>query len=265
MLGHSPLRLVHIESQVDPTVEHADRLGGRVEQLPLGHRAGERVEADHLDRVLRVLGPDHGLKRDCHLLGRVILAVPAHGTTHVDEHDRGTARLILGLVHDVVFMVEPDRDAAPLANIGVLEGLVHVDVGQGVAVDVRPRVLELDRSLALVQSVVPSHAVATESLEEVSQSLVLDPPDALGRDQPLALLIALDKPLFLDQLDDLGQVVVVEVLQVAQDVFAILEHILRKLVEQLVGRLGKEVLRSVPFGILKQRHEDHPLGGSGPP
>jgi len=99
----------------------------------------------------------------------------------------------------------------------------------------------------------------------VRERLVLDPPDALGRDLPLALLVALDEPLFLDQLDDLGQIVFVEVLQVAQDVFAILEHVLRKLVEQLIGRLGKEVLRSIPLGILKQRHEDHPLGGSGPP
>ena len=47
---------------------------------------------------------------------------------------------------------------------------------------------------------------------------------------------------------------VVEVVQVAQDLVAVLEHVLGELVEDLVGRLGQELLRAVPLGIFEQRH-----------
>ena len=179
VLGHAGGQLVEVEPQVNAAVPQAHRLGCRVEQLPLGHRRGERVEADHLDRVLRILGPDHGLQRDRHLLGRVVLAVPAHRAAHVDQHDRGAPGLKLGLVHHVVFVAELDGHAAALANVGVLERLVHVEIGQRVAIDVGPGVLELDGALALLLGVVPAHAIAAECLEEVAQGLVLDPPDAL--------------------------------------------------------------------------------------
>ena len=167
VLRHAPDRVVEVESQVNPAVEHADRLGSRVDELPLVHHVGERVKADHLQRVLRVARPDHRLQRQRDLLGRVVLAVPAHRPAHVDQDDRRAPGLVLGLVDDIVFRAEPDRHAAPLADVGVLDRLVQVEIGQRVAVDVGPGVLERDGPLAFLGGVVPAERVAAERLEQV--------------------------------------------------------------------------------------------------
>ena len=59
-------------------------------------------------------------------------------------------------------------------------------------------------------------------------------------------LVLLDQAFLLDQLDDLGHLVL-EVVHVAEDAVAVLHHVLGELVEDLVGRLRQELLRAVPL------------------
>ena len=84
---------------------------------------------------------------------------------------------------------------------------------------------------------------------------LLDAADPLGADLPLPLAVALDQPLLLDQLDDVGLVVVVELVEVAEDLVAVVEHVLGELVEGLLGRLRLELLRAVPAGVFEECHE----------
>ena len=124
------------------------------------------------------------------------------------------------------------------------------EVGQRVAVDVRPRVFERDGSLALLRGVVAAQRIAAERLEQVVERLVLDAPHPSRRDPPLALLVLLDQAFLLDQLDDLGHLVL-EIVHVAQDLVAVLQQVFGELIEDLVGRLREELLRAVPLGIFE--------------
>ena len=65
----------------------------------------------------------------------------------------------------------------------------------------------------------------------------------------------LDQPLLLDHLDDVGLVVVVELVEAAEDLVAVVEHVLGELVEGLLGRLRLELLRAVPAGVFEECHE----------
>ena len=126
---------------------------------------------------------------------------------------------------------------------------MQVEVGQRVAVDVGLRVLEPDGPLALLRRVVPAERVALEGLEQVVERLVLDragSPSGVTRHLPS--LVLLDQAFLLDQLDDLGHLVL-EVVEVAEDLVAVLEHVFGELVEDLVGRLRQELLRAVPLGV----------------
>ena len=92
--------------------------------------------------------------------------------------------------------------------------------------------------------------VAAEGLEQVVERLVLDAADPLGRDPPLALEVLLDQAFLLDQLDDLGHLVL-EVVHVAEDALAVLHQVFGELVEDLVGRLREELLRAVPLAVFE--------------
>ena len=202
-------------------------LGAELSKLPLVHQAGECVKPDHLERVLRISGPHHRLKRQRHLLGRVVLAVSPHRAAHVDQHDGGAPGLILGLVHDVIFRAEPDRHASALADVGILHRLVKIQIRQRIAVDIGPRVFEDDASLAFLGRIVPAQRIAAEGLEQVFERLVLDLPHASRRHAPFALLILLDQAFLLDQLDDLGNLVL-EIVHVLQDPVAVLQQDTRR-------------------------------------
>ena len=251
VLRDSAGRVVEVEPQVDPAVEHAHRLGRRVDELPLVHQVGERVEADHLQRVLRVARPHHRLKRQRDLLGRVILAVPVHRAAHVDQDDRRTPRLVLGLVHDVVFRLKPDRHAAALADVGILDRLVQVRDW--------PASRRRHRAACLRAGPCPRPFPAvswrpSESRRNVwnrsssDRSWIRRTPRGVTRHWPSSIL--LDQAFLLDQLDDLRHLVF-EVVHVAQDALAVLHQIFGELVEDLVGRLRQELLRAVPLGVFK--------------
>ena len=156
-------------------------------------------------------------------------------------------------MYDIVFGAEPDRDPATLSDVGILDRFVHIQIGQRVAIDVGPRVLEWDGALAFLLGVVAAERILAEGLEQVVERVILDAPHASGRDSPLTLAVLLDQTFLLNELDDLGHLLL-ELVHVAQDPLAVLHEVFGELIEDLVGRLGKELLRAIPLGIFKERH-----------
>ena len=158
---------------------------------------------------------------------------------------------MLDLVDDVVVVLELDRVAAPLAGHGVLEGLVHVQVGQRVAEDVGLGVLVADRPVPLVGGLVLADRVALEGLEQVRQGRFLDPANPLGADLILPLAVLLDQAFLLDQVDEVLHVLVLDVVEVPEDLVAVLHQVFGNLVERLLGRLRLRTPATHPTSCIR--------------
>ena len=77
---------------------------------------------------------------------------------------------------------------------------------------------------------------------------------ALWRDRPLPLLVLFDQPSLLELLDEALLVLVLEIVEVAHDLIAVVHQIFADLVEKGVGRLGLELLAAVPLAVFERGH-----------
>ena len=79
---------------------------------------------------------------------------------------------------DIVFRAEPDGHAATLADVGVFERFVQVEVGERIAVDIGPGVFERDAAFAFLLGVVTAQRIAAKGLEQIVERAVLNAPHA---------------------------------------------------------------------------------------
>ena len=126
---------------------------------------------------------------------------------------------------------------------------MEVEVGQRVAEDVGLGVFVADRPVPLLGRLVLADRVALEGLEQVREGRFLDPSKPLGLTRYFPSPSSSMKPSFWIRSTRSWHVLVVEIVEVAEDLVAVLHEVFGELVERLLGRLGLELLRPIPFRV----------------
>src|SRR5262249_42169804 len=138
---------------------------------------------------------------------------------------------------------------ASLADGGVLQRLVEVEVGDGVAELVRLGVVVPDLARPLEVARVLAGRILLRDLEELLEGLVLDPPHPLRRDGEPALLVLLEIAFLEEHLEDLREILVVAPFELAKDVVAVFEKMLGQTIERRLRGERRELLGTVPLAV----------------
>ncbi len=101
--------------------------------------------------------------------------------------------------------------------------------------------------------VVLAELVLAGDLKEFFERLVLDAPNAFGRDEVFPFGVLLDVAPLDQHVDDVGMLLF-PLVEVVHHLVAPVEHVLGQFVEDLVGRLRAELLGTVELGIFKLGH-----------
>ena len=156
------------------------------------------------------------------------LSVASHRPAHVEQHNRRATRLVLRVVNDEIVLVTWIGVTAPLANQGVLERLVEIEIGDRIAVHVGLRFLMQNLTRAFVGGFMFAQCVFAGDGEEFLKGLGLcNSLDALRRDGVLAFLILFQKALFHQQAQQI-MFVLVKAVQMAKQFLAMFERTARR-------------------------------------
>ena len=123
----------------------------------------------------------------------------------------------------------------------VLQRFVHVQIRDRIAILVRFRFLVQRLARAAKIGLVLAHLGFEGDVEELLQRLVLNPENPLRGNDVFPLGVLVDVSLFDQHLDDV-RMILFPLVEVIEHVIAIVEQVIAKLVEQLVGRLRRKLL-----------------------
>lgn len=179
------------------------------------------------------------------LLGGAELSVSHHAAGHVQQHNRRTGCLVLGVVDDQIVLGHADRLAPSLPMQRVPKRFLHVEIADRIAVSVRLRLLVDSLPGSTEFRVVSAQGSFVADIEECLEGPILDAADSLGRNDELAVAVLLDVAALDEHVDDV-RVLLLPLIEIGENLVTVVHHVFREFVEDLIGRLRCELFGTVP-------------------